>query len=655
MPTDVYTKEYGNLHCLITMTTNRSRPASPWSPVTSDMPRSVGGRESPWGRVSTPWGTMRTTSVDGSQQDLLSTRWASSRSLSESGQGVSRSGRSSPWREPESPQTPDNPVRGTETSGSVMDNKSLRGSRESVTDGKSLRGSRESLFKPQTATPRSEFMITYRGRSPFRGQGSQGSRPSSPWKVHDRTLPRPGIVSSQRSLFEGPIKSQVTAGGLNVKDYTGSVQSLQDVNVKAKPESTTSKGQESPSIQGELSSREQDVVRRNWPDASTRGQATVAPWRAPSPSRVGQILVSQKGPRRPASWRGQSPSSQVEQNGQGRPSSVILDGSSFQGRSRSSSPWRGQHMPSSLTPSEQNGQGHARSPSVQRTESPQSGPSEQKGQGHARPPSPQRARHEYQQSDQKGHGPSRPTSLLIDHSPSQSSVQSEQRSQGSRPSSPLRGHSPSSIFEGHRGHEVIQGRPSSPWRGHSPFGSLLQLDRPRRRSMSPFASQETGPLKAEPLQVSHEVKGQMRSRSPWKDEENHTADHDSRSQHAGNSRRPESPYRGRENKSGHMSPFTGQESITSATERTESPFRGQEVLSAHSDQSLPSGTRRHHKDMILLVGRGLISHLLEAKRLCLHIVDQSLPSEARRHHKDMILLVRKGQGRHLGVTITPLP
>lgn len=88
----------------------------------------------------------------------------------------------------------------------------------------------------------------------------------------------------------------------------------------------------------------------------------------------------------------------------------------------------------------------------------------------------------------------------------------------------------------------------------------------------------------------------------------------------------------------------------------QSPLLGAKKFCLHIvDQSLPSGTRRHHKDMILLVGRGLISHLLEAKRLCLHIVDQSLPSEARRHHKDMILLVRKGQGRHLGVTITPLP
>ncbi|XP_033742983.1 hornerin-like isoform X2 [Pecten maximus] len=541
------------------MTCNRSRPGSPWSLLTPDTPRTgTGGRDSPWGRVSTPTprGPIRSTSIDAPPQDSLSTRWASSRSLSDSGQGLPRSGRSSPWRDSEFSQIgkSGSPVRSPEGTGTLLESKSLRSSRESVTDSKSLRGSRESLFRPQTSTPRSEFMITHRGRSPFRGQGSGAA---SPWKAHDRSMPRPGTVSSQRSRFEGPVKGQVNSDGSNVD--VNNVHSEKDTVSKA-GQDTESKGQGVDS-----QSKEQEVVKRSWPDTSTRGQATVAPWRAHL------ILVSQRGQGRPSSWRGQSPSRQTDPKGQDHVP-VILEKSNSQGPSRSSSPWRGHS--GNMTQTEQKVQGRPSSPSRGSSDpTSHTGQSDQKGVVRpssllldlsslgSRPSSPVRG-HSPSSSIPEGHT----SSPWRGQSPSRGSVNIEPRKGHSRSSSPMRGHSPSGLTqEGHKGHEVNHSRPSSPWRGQSPSGTMFQLEIQRKKSASPFRTHENGPVKADPQILGHEFKGQKRSGSPGV----------SKMQDTGNKRRIAMSYRQR----------TGHESPSNAVSPAETTERGQENSSQNVSES----------------------------------------------------------------------
>ncbi|XP_060064427.1 serine/arginine repetitive matrix protein 2-like [Ylistrum balloti] len=534
------------------MTSNRSRSGSPWSPLTPDTPK-AGGWESPWGRVSTPTprGPVRSSSVDAPAQDSLSTRWASSRSLSDSGQGLPRSGRSSPWRDSELSHVgkSGSPVRSPEGTGTLFDNKSLRGSRESVTDSKSLRGSRESLFRPQTSTPRSEFMITHRGRSPFRGPGSGAA---SPWMARDRGMPRPGIVSSQRSRFEGPVKGKVDSDKSDVEANKENLQKEKDGVPKA--------GQDLSSNEQVVGSpsKDQEEVRKSWPDASTRGQATVAPWRANS------ILVSQKGQGRPSSWRGQSPSHQTDKKDQDHVP-VIIEKSNSQGPSRSSSPWRGNSPSGSVIQTDKK----VRSGSEP---SSQTGQLDEKGQSALRPSSllldQYSSRGSRTSSPMRGHSPSssgpegRASSPWRGQSPSRGNIKSELRKHGhSRPSSPMRGPSPSSQ-DSHKGHEGSQGRPSSPWRGHSPTGIMFQLEIQRRKSVSPFRSHENGPVKADAQLIGHEVKGQKRSGSPG-----FTKLHDT-----GNKKRMASPYTQRTE---HDSPHNN----VSPTEMTDSPLKGQQGMS----------------------------------------------------------------------------
>ncbi|XP_069130176.1 serine/arginine repetitive matrix protein 2-like isoform X2 [Argopecten irradians] len=553
---------------MTTMTSNSwSRTGSPWSPLSPDAPRTaMGGRESPWGRVSTPTprGPIRSTSMDASPQDSLSARWASSRSLSDSGQGLPRSGRSSPWRESGSP------VRSPEGTGMLLDSKSLRGSRESVTDSRSLRGSRESLFRPHTSTPRSEFMITHRGRSPFRGQGN-GAAPS--WK--DRSLPRPGTVSSHRSRFEGPVKGQVGSDGPEVnKDIAPSER-----DTVSKP------GQDSGSKEQKVHSpsKDQEVVRTSWPDASTRGHATVAPWRAHS------ILVSQKGQGQPSSWRGQSPTHQTEHQGQDHVP-VIAEKSASQGPSRSSSPWRGSQ--GSLMQTEQKIHGSLSSPS--RGSSEQSSHSDQKGA--ARPSSlllDFSSLGSRSSSPMRGHSPS--SSIPDGHASSPWRGQSpshgmETRKVHSRPLSPMIGHSPSSsIQEGHKGQEVNHSRPSSPWRGHSPSGTMFQLEMQRKKTASPFRAHENGPMKADAqLLGDHEVKGKKRPESPGV----------SKLQDTGNKRRI--IITSNRQRTGRESPSTAIENNDrgrknlSPNVKSESPLRSSLDMSAHKRLASPHQNQDHN-------------------------------------------------------------